>query len=50
MLKSRHLEVNQLSGRQKQRVAQTIFVVIHDPEFALHADRIVAKEDGKIIG
>jgi len=44
------LEVNQLNGRQKQRVAQTILVVTHDAEFALRADRIVAMEDGKIIG
>ena len=29
---------------------QTILVVTHDPEFALRADRIVAMEDGKIIG
>ena len=42
-------EIVKLLRLSNQRYNQTLMIITHDEDIALHADRIIALEDGKII-
>ena len=47
--KKNSLVVLDIFKELSRQFGQTLLIVTHDPEFAIHTDRLIEMEDGRII-